>query len=63
MSLNLLAKQGSPEACGILISNVSADVSVTNFCLLTWLIDEIRQWNCFKNLLQKLGKAREKMLQ
>lgn len=26
MSLNLLAKTGSPEYCGILVSNVSADV-------------------------------------
>lgn len=31
MSLNLLAKQGSTEYCGILVSNVSGDVSVTNF--------------------------------
>ena len=31
MSLNLLAKQGSSEYCGILVSNVSADVSYTNF--------------------------------
>lgn len=50
MSLNLLAKQGSPEACGILVSNVSADVSLTNFCLLTELICESRQSDCFKDL-------------
>lgn len=31
MSLNLLAKQGSAEYCGILVSNVSGDVRVTNF--------------------------------
>lgn len=31
MSLNLLAKKGSAEYCGILVSNVSADVRVTNF--------------------------------
>lgn len=37
MSLNLLAKQGSPEYCGILVSNVSGDVR-TNFCLLIILI-------------------------
>lgn len=31
MSLNLLAKQGSAEYCGILVSNVGVDVRVTNF--------------------------------
>jgi hypothetical protein len=31
MSLNLLAKQGSSEYCGILVSNVSSDVRSTNF--------------------------------
>lgn len=31
MSLNLLAKQGSSEYCGILVSNVSGDVRPTNF--------------------------------
>lgn len=31
MSLNLLAKQGSSEYCGILVSNVSGDVRMTNF--------------------------------
>jgi hypothetical protein len=35
MSLNLLAKQGAAEYCGILVSNVSGDVSLTNFALLT----------------------------
>lgn len=33
MSLNLLAKQGSSEYCGILVSNVSGDVRVTNLLI------------------------------
>lgn len=33
MSLNLLAQRGNADYCGILISNVSGDVRVTNHLL------------------------------
>lgn len=38
MSLNLLSKQGSSEYCGILVSNVSGDVSLTNLILIELMI-------------------------
>lgn len=34
MSLNLLAREGSDDYCGILVSNVSADVRLTSAMLL-----------------------------